>query len=99
MGTFEDDLVAVFTHLAGTGDAVDVTHSGTTVKGILDLNPRLEIDDGGLEVELRERTYLVPKGALSPTVEDAITCDGTAYRVRAIRPEPRDERLERISVA
>jgi hypothetical protein len=96
MGLLEDDLTAILADAKTKRIAVSVVHGTTTVNGILDDGTGVQTDESGLAMEIEPLSVLVKTGAITPAANDAITVDGVAYRVREIRPEPRDGKATRI---
>lgn len=92
----EDDVTAMLADAKALGIAVSVVHSGTTVNGVLDDGTGVQTDDSGLVMEIEPLSVLVKTGAITPAPNDQLTVDGVTYRVREIRPEPRDGKMTRL---
>ena len=99
MGTFDQDIDALLTDLHAIGEAVEVVKSGTTVYAIPETGPATRTDETGLTGEIEGESFLMKAGALSLSVNDAITVDGTAARVRSVQPEPPDGAWDRVVYA
>ncbi len=98
MGLFTDDLAAVYSDLQGLEQAVEVTIGSKTTIAIFDRGAGLATDESGLTVELDEFSLLIRTGTAFPEVQQEITVDAAQYRVRAVRPEPRDGLETRVVI-
>lgn len=99
MAMFADDLEAVMTDLAALGETVSVVAGSTTIDAIKRIGDLTGTDESGLVVEVDGESFLMIAGALSLSVNQAITIDGTAARVRWVQPEPPDGRFTRVAYA
>lgn len=77
---------------------VDVTKSGTTVKGLRDEDDVVGQDESGQELIVRRTSVVIKTGALSLAIDDAITVDGAAVRVRDVQLME-DGKLTRVILA
>lgn len=77
---------------------VDVTKSGTTVKGLRDEDDNVGQDPGGQDVLLRRTSVILKTGALSVSIEDSITVDGAQVVVRDVQLLD-DGKLTRVILA
>ena len=98
MGLFDDDIANALTDLDGVdgSEVVDVTISGTTVDGIVDVLETAD-DAGGFAVKRNQKSVVIKKGGLpSLASKVAITVGGNAGFVHDFEPEAEDDRMTRI---
>ena len=97
MGFLADDIANALTDIKGmdSTEVVDVTISGVTVDGIVDV---LETaDEGGLIVKRNQKSVVIVKDGLSALASKvAITVGGNAGFVHDFEPEGEDDRMTRI---
>ena len=97
MGVFDDDIANALADLKGVDstEVVDVTISGVTVDGIVDV---LETaDEGGLIVKRNQKSVVIVKDGLSALASKvAVTVGGNAGFVHDFEPEGEDDRMTRI---
>ena len=97
MGFLADDIATALTDIKGmdSTEVVDVTISGVTVDGIVDV---LETaDEGGLIVKRNQKSVVIKKGGLSALASKvAITVGENAGFVHDFEPEGEDDRMTRI---
>ena len=97
MGFLADDIANALTDIKGmdSTEVVDVTISGVTVDGIVDV---LETaDEGGLIVQRNQKSVVIVKDGLSALASKvAITVGGNAGFVHDFEPEGEDDRMTRI---
>ena len=97
MGFLADDIANALADIKGmdSTEVVDVTISGVTVDGIVDV---LETaDEGGLIVKRNQKSVVIVKDVLSALASKvAITVGGNAGFVHNFEPEGEDDRMTRI---
>ena len=97
MGFLADDIANALTDIKGmdSTEVVDVTISGVTVDGIVDV---LETaDEGGLIVKRNQKSVVIVKDGLSAlATKVAITVGENAGFVHDFEPEGEDDRMTRI---
>ena len=97
MGFLADDIANALTDIKGmdSTEVVDVTISGVTVDGIVDV---LETaDEGGIIVKRNQKSVVIVKDGLSALASEvAITVGGNAGFVHDFEPEGEDDRMTRI---
>ena len=97
MGFLADDIANALTDIKGmdSTEVVDVTISGVTVDGIVDV---LETaDEGGIIVKRNQKSVVSVKDGLSALASKvAITVGGNAGFVHDFEPEGEDDRMTRI---
>ena len=97
MGFLADDIANALTDIKGmdSTEVVDVTISGVTVDGIVDV---LETaDEGGIIVKRNQKSVVIVKDGLSALASKvAITVGGNAGFVHDFEPEGEDDRMTRI---
>ena len=97
MGFLADDIASALADIKGmdSTEVVDVTISGVTVDGIVDV---LETaDEGGIIVKRNQKSVVIVKDGLSALASKvAITVGGNAGFVHDFEPEAEDDRMTRI---
>ena len=97
MGFLTDDIASALADIKGmdSTEVVDVTISGVTVDGIVDV---LETaDEGGIIVKRNQKSVVIVKDGLSALASKvAITVGGNAGFVHDFEPEAEDDRMTRI---
>ena len=97
MGFLADDIANALADIKGmdSTEVVDVTISGVTVDGIVDV---LETaDEGGLIVKRNQKSVVIVKDGLSALASKvAITVGENAGFVHDFEPEGEDDRMTRI---
>ena len=97
MGFLADDIANALADIKGmdSTEVVDVTISGVTVDGIVDV---LETaDEGGIIVKRNQKSVVIVKDGLSALASKvAITVGGNAGFVHDFEPEGEDDRMTRI---
>ena len=97
MGFLADDIASALADIKGmdSTEVVDVTISGVTVDGIVDV---LETaDEGGIIVKRNQKSVVIVKDGLSALASKvAITVGENAGFVHDFEPEGEDDRMTRI---